>query len=754
MKSGSPETRDEFLKIERQISIRKNEVLDANRLVLDNLKFQQENVKLRAEYDKVVSELQQLRGKNKKAEKTIEKVEAENEKLAGFLHHILKTRNPNPENTGEKLDDVQPQQYRRKLESLKCDISASLWFAKSFDLMPTKVTLKSSVTNKDVELDLTGKGKEKIKYEDLDNDDQLKVKQLTLLLDEFPISNSTYHELRLLSDEGLPHSSLIAQCRKDASKFTQIERLPGKEKGAYVSLKGEIARYIQGNPELTLKFKFAGDGAQISRVRNYVIFSMVPITDKCDQSAKSHIALAIVQGKEDYDTLLSCCRPLLEELKDIMSNGITIEGTHYQPHVHLGGDMKFLQTILGINVSSSSAYYSCVLCCVHKDDRADMSFDWDYYSKGKLRRDYKKPFKPGLGHKYQTLIVIDLDDIAPCTLHLLLRVTDVLEMALIQEMKQRDIKARIKKEPQRYLTDLIDLINSIGVSYKVWDTTDKKGTTSEQKTSLTGDAKLKLLHELPDKLMSSDILHEDTKQQVCQLWKDFLKLYIIINRGPLPCPEELFKQCKQWILDYQSVGQKRLGYETVTPYMHILAYHIPYFTSIHGTLAKLSGQGVEKLNDVMKTIHHQKTNKWDGEKQALETRKRMEALQPYKRKKRAYNLTEEGRASIKRSRAAKRLKISQEQEAANVLPTNEVEDNAKKSAKHGKKRSKKACPAKRMKALQMQEAAPPTNEDQSATVNYEDMTPKQLKEKLKSINVDPKRMRSKKKLLALLKQNI
>ncbi len=547
-----------------------------------------------------------------------------------------------------------------------------------------------------------------------------------------------------------------------------------------MSLKGEIARYIQGNPEVTLKFKFAGDGAQISRIRNYVIFSIVPITDSCDQSSRSHIALAIMQGKEDYDTMLSCCRPVLQELKDVLSNGITIEGTHYQPHMHLGGDMKFLQTILGINVSSSSAYYSCIYCCVHKDDRADMSFDLDYYSTGKLRRDYKKPFKAGLGHKYETLIIIDLDDIVPCTLHLLLRVTDVLEMALIQEMKQRDIKARIEKEPQRFLTGLVDMINSIGISYRVWEKSEK-GKTSEQKTSLTGTAKLKLLQELPDKLMSSDLLHENTKQQICQLWKDFLKLYSIINHGPLPDPQELFKQCKKWILDYQTIGKKRLGYETVTPYMHILVYHIPHFTSLHGTLAKFSGQGVEKLNDVVKKIHHQKTNKWDGEMQALETRKRIEVLQHVRRQKRSYNLTEEGRASIRKSRAAKRKKIADQQEAARILPSDDVEQtptkaNVKRKRSAKGKRTvdleknagsmlpddvrqgpsqltpKKGRGCKTKKKVHQTVKGLPNNVGKS--IDYGKMTAAQLIEKLKSINVDPGRKRSKVSLLKLLKENL
>jgi hypothetical protein len=45
--------------------------------------------------------------------------------------------------------------------------------------------------------------------------------------------------------------------------------------------------------------------------------------------------------------------------------------------------------------------------------------------------------------------------------------------------------------------------------------------------------------------------------------------------------------------------------------MHCLAYHVPFFTKKYGKLLSFSGQGVEKINDDIKQIHHSKTNKFE-----------------------------------------------------------------------------------------------------------------------------------------------
>jgi hypothetical protein len=87
--------------------------------------------------------------------------------------------------------------------------------------------------------------------------------------------------------------------------------------------------------------------------------------------------------------------------------------------------------------------------------------------------------------------------------------------------------------------------------------------------------------------------------------------------------ESVFQKVIQWLVNFLYIGNFRKVYlkQNVTPYMHCLAYHIPFFISSFGCI---SGQGVEKNNDIIKMIHQRKSSKWDGPSEALQVRKRLE----------------------------------------------------------------------------------------------------------------------------------
>ena len=61
-------------------------------------------------------------------------------------------------------------------------------------------------------------------------------------------------------------------------------------------------------------------------------------------------------------------------------------------------------------------------------------------------------------------------------------------------------------------------------------------------------------------------------------------------------------KCTKSHMTIKIQNSKRLGYapNNVTPYMHCLVYHAPYFIEKHGSLRPFSGQAVEKTNDVVK----------------------------------------------------------------------------------------------------------------------------------------------------------
>ena len=138
-------------------------------------------------------------------------------------------------------------------------------------------------------------------------------------------------------------------------------------------------------------------------------------------------------------------------------------------------------------------------------------------------------------------------------------------------------------------------------------------------TSLLGSQKKKVLHELPSKL--GDVLYPDTCETVKQIWTDFECLYNQISDFNLSktAANAIFVQAKAWVELFCSLKGIRPGYTRprVTPYMHTLVYHIPFFVKMHGCLKNFTGQGVEKNNDEAKRVLFNKSNKWDAAKDTM-----------------------------------------------------------------------------------------------------------------------------------------
>lgn len=121
-----------------------------------------------------------------------------------------------------------------------------------------------------------------------------------------------------------------------------------------------------------------------------------------------------------------------------------------------------------------------------------------------------------MGRVHNPLLRIELENVIPDELHLMLRVTDVLTRNLIYAAAAHDanngrqgndiLKGTMVKK-------LLESIRGCGVSFKIYGTTIK----AFHFTSLVGRDKLKLLKNLPAKL--KDCQPVDFHNIVEQLWK-------------------------------------------------------------------------------------------------------------------------------------------------------------------------------------------------------------------------------------------
>ena len=98
-------------------------------------------------------------------------------------------------------------------------------------------------------------------------------------------------------------------------------------------------------------------------------------------------------------------------------------------------------------------------------------------------------------------------------------------------------------------------------------------------------------------------------------------------------------QACEWVNLFLSLKDKEEGYSktNITPYIHLLVYHVPKLLGGDGGVKIFTGQGVEKTNDVVRAIYHNKCNKHDACKDSLLALKRLDYLSDQERKPNSYN---------------------------------------------------------------------------------------------------------------------
>ncbi|XP_028405265.1 uncharacterized protein LOC114527775 [Dendronephthya gigantea] len=108
--------------------------------------------------------------------------------------------------------------------------------------------------------------------------------------------------------------------------------------------------------------------------------------------------------------------------------------------------------------------------------------------------------------QHKPLLEVKLENVVLDELHLMLRITDILTKSLVNEALEWDFKDNSNKPPKdrtsKHLSDLVECIQSCGVSFNVWEkrNADGKGSGVHDFTSLMGSDKKRLMRDLPDKL--------------------------------------------------------------------------------------------------------------------------------------------------------------------------------------------------------------------------------------------------------------
>ena len=133
----------------------------------------------------------------------------------------------------------------------------------------------------------------------------------------------------------------------------------------------------------TLQVKLTGDGTYIAKRIHVVNFPFTLLNEgSIAMSVFGNHPLAIIEVPENYDAKVRALSDIVNEVSTLQS--IEIGGNSHPIEYFMGGDMKFLAMVCGIE--AANATFSCVWCKCPATDRWDMTREWSAFDTSKGAR--------------------------------------------------------------------------------------------------------------------------------------------------------------------------------------------------------------------------------------------------------------------------------------------------------------------------------------------------------------------------------
>jgi hypothetical protein len=120
--------------------------------------------------------------------------------------------------------------------------------------------------------------------------------------------------------------------------------------------------------EKVIRVKLAGDGTKVGPLTMLNFSFTLPDLGAVAKTANGNFQLGCFEIKsENYETLKVCLAEIAKNVSNMakINNTITIDNEVYKIKFLLGGDMKFLHTVMGLNSCNSNN--PCLWCKLNKD---------------------------------------------------------------------------------------------------------------------------------------------------------------------------------------------------------------------------------------------------------------------------------------------------------------------------------------------------------------------------------------------------
>ncbi|EDO32150.1 predicted protein [Nematostella vectensis] len=408
----------------------------------------------------------------------IEELENQLSELKHRLADVVKERDGMRKELGkEKKPFLQPRkpfcdlepkaQFHKKSEIKK-------WLEKQFEKLPTdwkvvEVQLEVGMVSFALHFN------ERVEPEEIDHK---KIQRALKAKEDGDVSDSAYHELKMVAGSSLPSLYGIQKERKAQNAIIPITEFEGNAKGCSRSIK-DILSYSSdvignaGGNVITLRF--SGDGRKTTKKLGSVMTTFCfPAENSVKRSPEREYCISIYDGKESYDILKATLRGVFDEMKALGRTGILVNGLEYTIDWVMCADWKFVACILGIN--SPCALYFCIWCECSKRMIRDFSIpQWPITrTLNQCRARVGCPNAKGV--QCLPLVDIEFTKVIPDTLHLKLRIMG----KLLNQVACWAIEQNVKKAME-------EAIEALGVRFCFYDVQDDSGKTTTKWSSLDCD---------------------------------------------------------------------------------------------------------------------------------------------------------------------------------------------------------------------------------------------------------------------------
>ena len=593
---------------------------------LDAKKVATENQDLRSHKRKLEHDLANEEAKRLKVEEKLDKVlnqrksdkQYYKKKFKALAKRVAKIQGNHTRLAKKKFSNYTARHKARIRNNMKQDCQATLSFLGVHNFLATKVEVYNSDEGRyemislveDEELPLLGSETKELSNKDLDD-----LNLWIYIKDKFNISHEAWHELAMKSKD-MPCKYQVCKRLHEIDKNWDLTAVPGDADGVQISfcksLEEQITRLQNTgilNKNTKVQIKISGDGTNIGKRLKLVniTYTILNERDKA-MSERGNYLLAIAKTTENYDDLKESLSNLIDEMASLKS--IKVNGFCYDIEYFLGGDWKFLACVCGLGAANSNC--ACIWCKCPKEQRFDIKKKWSLTSKNQGARcndDIGKCAKSRLYNcKASPLFhFIPIDHVIIDTLHLFLRVSDILVDLLIRKLRRKDAIEKTQTfangfcyNKYKHMATYEKFLKDLGINFE-WKI--NKDNKKLEYRDLTGPEKLKLFKNVDFELFFPD---DNEKEKLRVLWLLFMEIVddLKLDYKTDQAITNLKDKMTKWFGIFLTLYQAK----DVTPYMHAMYHHVPEFLKLYGNLNMYNQQGMEKYNDIASKDYFRSSN--------------------------------------------------------------------------------------------------------------------------------------------------